>query len=185
MREPFGLILAGDRGTRVGNVSKADLTLGHLTLLAHVQARLEPQVAAIVVNANGPIVTDLPVIADATPDHLGPLAAFWQVLIGPHAKGARTSSLSPWTHHFSRATSSRVCSWRGRPTATVSPLRQRLMGCTAPLASGPSPCATTLPRSLIKVSARSAPLCKPMTPPSRPSPTRRHHRFSTSTRPKT
>jgi molybdopterin-guanine dinucleotide biosynthesis protein A len=74
MREPFGLILAGDHGTRMGNVSKADLTLGHLTLLAHVQARLEPQVAAIVVNANGPIVTDLPVIADATPDSLGPLA---------------------------------------------------------------------------------------------------------------
>ena len=184
MREPFGLILAGDRGTRTGNVSKADLTLGHLTLLTHVQARLEPQVAAIAVNANGPIATGLRVIADATPDHLGPLAGVLAGL-GPHAKEARTSSLSPWTHHFSRATSSRVCSWRGRPTATVSPLRQRRTGCTAPLASGPPPCATTLPRSLIKVSARSAPLCTPMTPPSRPSPTRRHHRFSTSTRPKT
>jgi molybdopterin-guanine dinucleotide biosynthesis protein A len=74
MREPFGLILAGGRGTRMGSVSKADLTLGHLTLLAHVLARLEPQVAAIAVNANGPIATGVPVIPDATPAPLGPLA---------------------------------------------------------------------------------------------------------------
>jgi len=74
MREPLGLILAGGHSTRMGNVSKANLTLGRVTLLTHVQARLEPQVAALAVNANGPVETDLPVIADATPDHLGPLA---------------------------------------------------------------------------------------------------------------
>jgi molybdopterin-guanine dinucleotide biosynthesis protein A len=74
MREPLGLILAGGRGTRMGGVSKADLTLGDSTLLAQVQARLEPQVAAIAINSNAPIATNLAVITDATRDHLGPLA---------------------------------------------------------------------------------------------------------------
>lgn len=74
MREPLGLILAGGRGTRIGGITKADLTLGHSTLLAQVQARLEPQVVAIAVSSNGPITTNLPVITDATRDHLGPLA---------------------------------------------------------------------------------------------------------------
>ncbi|AGI65939.1 putative molybdopterin-guanine dinucleotide biosynthesis protein A [Octadecabacter antarcticus 307] len=73
MREPFGLILAGGRGTRMGGVSKADLILGHSTLLTQAQARLEPQVVAIAVNSNAPITTNLPVIKDATRDHLGPL----------------------------------------------------------------------------------------------------------------
>ncbi len=74
MREPLGLILAGGKGTRMGGVSKAELTLGGTTLLSRVQARLEPQVADIAVNANAAITTKLPVVRDTLTGGLGPLA---------------------------------------------------------------------------------------------------------------
>ncbi|MFT6776052.1 MAG: molybdopterin-guanine dinucleotide biosynthesis protein A [Paracoccaceae bacterium] len=62
----------------MGGGDKALLTLGGMTLLDRVIARLEPQVGAIMLNANGdPARFDawgLPVRADAAPDHPGPLA---------------------------------------------------------------------------------------------------------------
>ncbi|MCW1950948.1 MAG: molybdenum cofactor guanylyltransferase [Octadecabacter sp.] len=74
MREPLGLILAGGLGTRMGGTLKADVSLGGVTLLARAIERLEPQVAGVVVNSNAPITPKLPVVADATREHLGPLA---------------------------------------------------------------------------------------------------------------
>ncbi|MFQ3184452.1 MAG: molybdopterin-guanine dinucleotide biosynthesis protein A [Alteromonas macleodii] len=74
MREPLGLILAEDPSIRMDGISKADFILGRATLLTHVQARLEPQVAAIAVITNRPITTKLPIITDATLNHLGPLS---------------------------------------------------------------------------------------------------------------
>jgi molybdopterin-guanine dinucleotide biosynthesis protein A len=74
MREPLGLILAEDTSTRVDGISNADFILGRATLLTHVQERLEPQVVAIAVNANRPITTKLPILTNATLNHLGPLA---------------------------------------------------------------------------------------------------------------
>lgn len=74
MREPLGMILAGGRGTRMGGVSKAELTLGGQSLLARCIGRLDPQVGALAVNANHPLPTTLPVLPDTRAGHLGPLA---------------------------------------------------------------------------------------------------------------
>jgi len=74
MREPLGLILAGGLGVRMGGMLKADVVLGGQSLFTQTLARLEPQVEQVAVNANAPIRTSLPVLPDASPDHLGPLA---------------------------------------------------------------------------------------------------------------
>lgn len=74
MREPVGLILAGGRGTRMGGVAKADVVLGQQRLLDHAAQRLEPQVRRLAVNANVPLATGWPVVADADAGYLGPLA---------------------------------------------------------------------------------------------------------------
>ncbi len=74
MREPLGLILSGGLGSRMGGTQKSELLLGDATLLARVVDRLDPQVAGLVVNSNVPVATKLPIVADATPENLGPLA---------------------------------------------------------------------------------------------------------------
>ncbi|WP_281984326.1 molybdenum cofactor guanylyltransferase MobA [Thalassorhabdomicrobium marinisediminis] len=88
MREPFGLILAGGRGTRMGGVSKAGLLLGGESLLERVQARLAPQVTRIAVNANAPLRTPHPVIRDSLEGHFGPLAGVLTGLDWAAALGA-------------------------------------------------------------------------------------------------
>jgi len=65
-----GLILAGGQGRRMGGVVKALLPLAGRPLVAHVAARLAPQVAGLAVSANGdparfadlglPVLPDLP-----------------------------------------------------------------------------------------------------------------------------
>jgi len=76
--KPHGVILAGGRATRMGGADKALLPFGAATLIAHVRGRLEPQVAALAINANGdPARFDalgLPVIADSVAGYAGPLA---------------------------------------------------------------------------------------------------------------
>ncbi len=73
------LILAGGRGTRLGNADKAFLPLAGRPLLAHLLARLAPQTAHIAISANGDpgrfAAYNLPVLPDA-PEHegKGPLA---------------------------------------------------------------------------------------------------------------
>jgi len=74
MREPFGLILAGGLGTRMGGVAKADLILNGTRLLDLCVARLEPQVDRLAVSTNAPFATDLPCVPDTLTGHLGPLA---------------------------------------------------------------------------------------------------------------
>lgn len=73
----LGVILAGGLGRRIGG-DKALIPLADRPLIAHVRDRLAPQVAALVVNANGDAARlaflGLPVIADGVPDHPGPLA---------------------------------------------------------------------------------------------------------------
>ncbi|HCP80718.1 MAG TPA: molybdenum cofactor guanylyltransferase [Octadecabacter sp.] len=88
MREPLGLILAGGLGTRMGGALKADVSLGGTSLLRRVIDRLEPQVAGLVVNSNGAIATTLPVVKDATSEHLGPLAGVLAGLEWAHEQGA-------------------------------------------------------------------------------------------------
>jgi molybdenum cofactor guanylyltransferase len=73
-----GLLLAGGRSRRMGGGDKTLRLLGGRALLAHVIDRLRPQVAALVLNANGDPARfagfDLPVVADGVPDFAGPLA---------------------------------------------------------------------------------------------------------------
>ena len=74
----MGVVLAGGRATRMGGGDKGLLPLGGRPLLAHVIGRLGPQVAAVVLNANGDPARlagfGLPVVADVLPGRPGPLA---------------------------------------------------------------------------------------------------------------
>jgi molybdenum cofactor guanylyltransferase len=73
-----GLLLAGGQSRRMGGGDKALRQLGGITLLERVEARLRPQVAALVLNANGDPARfagfGLPVVADSIPGFAGPLA---------------------------------------------------------------------------------------------------------------
>jgi molybdenum cofactor guanylyltransferase len=73
-----GLLLAGGQSRRMGGGDKALRLLGGQTLLDHVIERMRPQVAALLLNANGDPTRfaplGLPVVADGVPDFAGPLA---------------------------------------------------------------------------------------------------------------
>jgi molybdopterin-guanine dinucleotide biosynthesis protein A len=78
MKQPLGVILAGGQATRMGGGDKGLKLLGGQTLLARVEARLAPQVAAIALNANGDPARfadlGMPVLADSIAGFAGPLA---------------------------------------------------------------------------------------------------------------
>lgn len=73
-----GVLLAGGLSRRMGGGDKALRPLGGRTLLDHVVERMRPQVAALVLNANGDparfAAFGLPVVPDSVPDFAGPLA---------------------------------------------------------------------------------------------------------------
>ncbi|MGL5010390.1 MAG: NTP transferase domain-containing protein, partial [Paracoccaceae bacterium] len=73
----FGVILAGGQGLRMGGADKALLPLAGQPLLAHVIARLEPQVERLAVSANGDAARlaafSLPVLPDDDAS-MGPLS---------------------------------------------------------------------------------------------------------------
>lgn len=72
------VILAGGLSSRMGGGDKVLLDLHGQPLLAHVIARLAPQVGPLAINANGDPARfarfGLPVLADSLPDFPGPLA---------------------------------------------------------------------------------------------------------------
>jgi len=78
MNQPLGVILAGGLARRMGGGDKGLLPLGAGTILSHVVARLEPQVAGLALNANGDPLRfaglGLPVIRDTIDGFAGPLA---------------------------------------------------------------------------------------------------------------
>lgn len=92
----LGVILAGGLARRMGGGDKALLPLGPGTLLDAVIARARPQVAALLLNANGDPARfarfGLEVAADPLPGFLGPLAG---VLAGMEAALRRDPPL-PW-----------------------------------------------------------------------------------------
>ncbi|MEM9581448.1 MAG: molybdenum cofactor guanylyltransferase MobA [Pseudomonadota bacterium] len=92
MKQPLGVILAGGQAIRMGGGDKGRLMLGGQSLLDHVQARLEPQVAGMALNANGDAArfadTGLPVIADSIEGFAGPLAGVLAGLDWAAGKGA-------------------------------------------------------------------------------------------------
>ena len=73
-----GIILAGGLSRRMGGGDKGLLMLGGQPLLAHIAARLAPQVQAMALNANGEPERfrdlGLPVVPDTVPGFPGPLA---------------------------------------------------------------------------------------------------------------
>jgi molybdenum cofactor guanylyltransferase len=74
----LGLLLAGGQSRRMGGGDKALRLLGGRTLLDHVVDRMRPQVAQLVLNANGDPARfarfGLPVVADSIAGFAGPLA---------------------------------------------------------------------------------------------------------------
>ena len=74
----LGVVLAGGLATRMGGADKGLLPLGQRAILDEVLGRLEPQVDAMVINANGDPDRfrrfDLPCIQDSMEGYLGPLA---------------------------------------------------------------------------------------------------------------
>ena len=74
----LGLLLAGGQSRRMGGGDKALRPLGGRPLLQRVIDRMRPQVAALVLNANGDPARfagfGIPVVADSIPDFAGPLA---------------------------------------------------------------------------------------------------------------
>ncbi len=73
-----GVLLAGGRARRMGGGDKCLLPLAGRPLLEHVIFRARPQVAALVLNANGDparfAAFGLPVVADTIEGFAGPLA---------------------------------------------------------------------------------------------------------------
>jgi molybdopterin-guanine dinucleotide biosynthesis protein A len=73
-----GLVLAGGRGTRMGGVDKGLQSHLGLPLALHTLLRLQPQVGAVMINANRNLAAyeamGAPVWPDALPDYPGPLA---------------------------------------------------------------------------------------------------------------
>jgi molybdopterin-guanine dinucleotide biosynthesis protein A len=73
-----GIVLAGGQGRRMGGVDKGLVELDGMPLVAHVIARLAPQVATLVVNANRNATRyaafGYPVVPDALDGYAGPLA---------------------------------------------------------------------------------------------------------------
>ncbi|MFZ6820232.1 molybdenum cofactor guanylyltransferase MobA [Undibacterium sp. Ji22W] len=73
-----GLILAGGRGMRMGQVNKGLQNFQGGMMVSHVLHRLSPQVAQVSINVNQDAdqykLFNCPLIADAIPDYAGPLA---------------------------------------------------------------------------------------------------------------
>src|SRR5262245_57753870 len=78
IERPLGLVLAGGLARRMGGGDKAPIRIGDKSILERVLARLTPQCARVILNANGDPArfadTGLPVVADSVPDFAGPLA---------------------------------------------------------------------------------------------------------------
>ncbi len=78
MIAPAGVILAGGLSQRMGGGDKTLLALDDRSILSHVIARFEPQVAGLALNANGEAARfkahNLPVVPDSFPGFAGPLA---------------------------------------------------------------------------------------------------------------
>lgn len=90
-----GIVLAGGQGRRMGNVDKGFVELAGRPLVAHVVARLAPQVATLVVNANRNANRyaefGYPVVADTVGGYAGPLAGLHAGLAAAKTDFAVTS----------------------------------------------------------------------------------------------
>jgi len=82
--DTMAVVLAGGLARRMGGGDKPLRRVAGRPLLDHLLDRLRPQVAAIILNANGDPARfgayGLPVVADSLPDHPGPLAGILAAL---------------------------------------------------------------------------------------------------------
>ena len=73
-----GIVLAGGQGRRMGGVDKGWVELAGQPMIAHVLARLRPQVGALLINANQNLERygrlGVPVVPDVVGGFAGPLA---------------------------------------------------------------------------------------------------------------
>jgi len=94
----LGLILAGGLSTRMGGCDKALMPLAGKTMLARAVARLEPQVDAVAISANGDFSRfaepGLTILTDTIPGHAGPLAGILAGLDWAAGEAAETRLLS-------------------------------------------------------------------------------------------
>lgn len=78
IEEITGLVLAGGRGMRMGQVNKGLQLLKTEPMVAHVLRRLRPQVGQVVINVNQDLERyaqfSCPLVCDLIPDYAGPLA---------------------------------------------------------------------------------------------------------------
>ncbi|MCB1758247.1 MAG: molybdenum cofactor guanylyltransferase [Gammaproteobacteria bacterium] len=76
------VILAGGRGKRMGGADKGLVDLNGRCLIEHLLHAIEPQVGAVMINANRNLeryrAFGKPVFEDSMPDYQGPLAGFSQ-----------------------------------------------------------------------------------------------------------
>ena len=74
----YGLILAGGLARRMGGGDKGLIRIGDATILERALARVGPQCAGVIINANGDLARfarfGLPVVADDVEGFAGPLA---------------------------------------------------------------------------------------------------------------
>lgn len=86
-----GVVLAGGRGSRMGGVDKGLQSYRGNPLALHAVFRLQPQVGAVLINANRNLgayeALGVPVIPDSIGDFAGPLAGFMTGL---------EQSVTPW-----------------------------------------------------------------------------------------
>jgi molybdenum cofactor guanylyltransferase len=94
----LGLVLAGGLARRMGGGDKARIAIGGASILQRVLARLTPQCARVIINANGDPArfadTRLPVVADSVPDFAGPLAGILAGLDWTAAKAPQCAWLA-------------------------------------------------------------------------------------------
>ncbi len=76
--DAVGVLLAGGKSSRMGGGDKCLLPLSGRPMLEHIIKRMRPQIAELILNANGDPARfagfGIPVIEDRLGDYAGPLA---------------------------------------------------------------------------------------------------------------
>ena len=129
-----GILLAGGKSSRMGGGDKCLLPLAGKPILAYVIERLKPQVAELIISANGDPARfstfGLPVVEDRLGGYAGPLAGILAGLewaIGPRAasrsppRATRPSFPPISSADFARRAvrACRTSPWPGLPTACM------------------------------------------------------------------
>ncbi len=121
-----GVILAGGLARRMGGGDKALLPIDGQPMLAHIVARIAPQVSAFIINANGDPARfaefGAPVVADPIDGFAGPLAGILAGLLW--AKSLKPSlthvvSVAGDTPFFPADLAARLSKMRGDATETI------------------------------------------------------------------